>query len=423
MSRVLLVTDAFPPVCGGSGWSTLELACGLRARGHDVVVARPRPGHAGTTTVAYDGFEVIEYGFGTTRLPVVRNYLQNERLWAGLAHRLAALVTSRAIDVLHAQHLLSAPAAVRAARRTGRPAVCTVRDYWPVCYWGTLIYDPEAPDLCPACTARQMCRCLRPRAGRAWLASLPAIPYMRGNLHRKQTALAGADAVVAVSRAIARDLADRGPALAGSRIEVVPNPVNLGNVEAAARNTRPPLPGHYAVFVGKLELNKGVQYLLPAIEAADLAWPVMVVGDGTQRGRLEADARRMRRDVRFTGWLPRDQALAYLAHASILVFPSYGPESLSRVLLEAAALRVPIAAMDTGGTSDIVTHERTGLLVSAPADLGVAVRRLAGDPALARSLADAARDLVARSFDTPHVAARIEAIYASLIHPREGRDA
>ena len=30
--RILIPTDAFPPVCGGSGWSTYELARGLRAR-------------------------------------------------------------------------------------------------------------------------------------------------------------------------------------------------------------------------------------------------------------------------------------------------------------------------------------------------------------------------------------------------------
>ena len=41
--RILIPTDAFPPVCGGSGWSTYELARGLRARGHGVTIVRPRP--------------------------------------------------------------------------------------------------------------------------------------------------------------------------------------------------------------------------------------------------------------------------------------------------------------------------------------------------------------------------------------------
>ena len=36
--RILVVTDAFPPVCGGSGWSTWELTHGLVSRGHHVEV-------------------------------------------------------------------------------------------------------------------------------------------------------------------------------------------------------------------------------------------------------------------------------------------------------------------------------------------------------------------------------------------------
>ena len=49
-----------------------------------------------------------------------------------------------------------------------------------------------------------------------------------------------------------------------------------------------------------------------------------------------------------------------MRHAALLAFPSYGPESLSRVLIEAAALGVPIAAMDTGGTRDILARRNDG---------------------------------------------------------------
>ena len=75
--------------------------------------------------------------------------------------------------------------------------------------------------------------------------------------------------------------------------------------------------------------------------------------------------------------MPRDQVLGWMRYASALVFPSHGPESLSRVLLEAAALGVPIAAMDTGGTRDIVIHERTGLLSDSPGGLARDLARLA----------------------------------------------
>jgi glycosyltransferase involved in cell wall biosynthesis len=419
VSRVLLATDAFPPVCGGSGWSTWELARGLRDRGHEVLVVQPRPGQSEHARTEFDGFVVSEVASPASAIPFLRNYVKNERLWRSLSAYLATLITQDHVDIVHAQHVLTAPAAVRAGRATGRPVVCTVRDYWPVCYWGTLIHDPEAPELCPACTPGMMSRCVRPRAGGAWPLALPLIPYMRGNLGRKQDALADADAIIAVSRAIARDLRARSPRLADARMDVIPNPVNLQDLDAAARDTRPPLPGDYAVFMGKLEVNKGVQFLLPAADRAGLPWPLMVIGDGAQRPRLEADAKRLGRDVRFTGWLARGKALACLAHASLLIFPSYGPESLSRVLLEAAALNVPIAAMDTGGTSDIVKHEQTGLLASTPDELADNVQRLVTHRHVGRTLAAEARLLVERTFATPHVAERVERLYAELLQNRD----
>ena len=75
----------------------------------------------------------------------------------------------------------------------------------------------------------------------------------------------------------------------------------------------------------------------------------------------------------------------------MLIFPSRGPESLSRVLIEASALGVPIAAMDTGGTRDIVEHDVTGLLSTSPEGLAADVRRLRQDEALRRRLGEAAR--------------------------------
>ena len=39
--RILIATDAFPPTSGGSGWSTYELARGLRAAGHGYLSSRP----------------------------------------------------------------------------------------------------------------------------------------------------------------------------------------------------------------------------------------------------------------------------------------------------------------------------------------------------------------------------------------------
>ena len=122
----------------------------------------------------------------------------------------------------------------------------------------------------------------------------------------------------------------------------------------------------------------------------------MIVGDGKLRGRDRSrGARRAGLDVRVAGWQPRPQALGWMRHAAALVFPSRGPESLSRVLLEAGALGVPMAAMDTGGTRDIIEHERTGLLSSTAEGLAADLSRLLGDPALASRLGAGAQAHVA----------------------------
>ena len=97
----------------------------------------------------------------------------------------------------------------------------------------------------------------------------------------------------------------------------------------------------------------------------------------------------------------------------MLIFPSRGPESLSRVLIEASALGIPIAAMNTGGTPDIVVDEATGLLSTTPAELADDVRRLAADADLRTRLGARAREHAVR-FDAATVVGRVEGLYAEL---------
>jgi glycosyltransferase involved in cell wall biosynthesis len=414
--RILIATDAFPPICGGSGWSTYELARGLRQRGHLLVIVQPRVG-AASSPLEYDGFQPIEFRAWAPAVPFVRNYFKNERLYDRLAPFLVELIRTHAIELVHAQHLLTAPPSVAAARQAGVPVVCTVRDYWPVCYWSNLLYDRVGETLCPACSAGMMTRCVRPHAGALWPAALPFIPYMRSNLERKRNGLAGADAVVAVGSTLARDLKARAPELRDTRVEIIPNPVDLEALDAVAARSRRPLDGPYAVYVGKLEPNKGAGKLLPAAERGRLHWPLVVVGDGSERTAMEAAARRAGREVQFTGWLQRDEVLAWLRHASMMIFPSAGPESLSRVLLEASALGVPIAAMDTGGTKDIIVDEGSGLLSANADELGDDIARLQADEPLRRRLGHSARLRVEQCFASGVVIDRIERLYREL----EGR--
>ena len=82
--RVLLVTDAFPPVCGGSGWSTFELARGLRARGHHVEVVKvgTTRGHGSRRNDVSKACRSRSSAAAPRNIPFVRNIEKNERLWS-----------------------------------------------------------------------------------------------------------------------------------------------------------------------------------------------------------------------------------------------------------------------------------------------------------------------------------------------------
>ena len=126
----------------------------------------------------------------------------------------------------------------------------------------------------------------------------------------------------------------------------------------------------------------------------------------------------MGRDVRVLGWLDRREVWAWMRHAVLLAFPSYGPESLSRVLIEAAALGVPIAAMNTGGTADILQDRVTGLLSDDPASFARDLATLAADERLRAALGAAARAAVHTRFAASSVVERVEQVYRHVLRPR-----
>jgi len=415
--RVLLVTDSFPPVCGGSGWSTWELARGLKANGHHVEVVHVEIGQPGPPVDQTSGpLPVTIFRRRAPDVPVVRNLIKNEQLWRDLSAYLKTRLRSRPVDLLHAQHVMTTVPSIRAGLACGLPVVATVRDYWPVCYWSDLIYDPTQPALCPTCTVSMMTKCVRPRAGAAQLAAWPLIPYMRANLRTKRGTLAKASAVIAVSSAIARDLELRAPELAKTPLYTIPNPIDMTALEAV-RAADPPLTGKYVLYAGKLATNKGVQYLLPAFAEARITWPLVVVGDGPLRQSLVDEAARRGIDLRVLGWRDRTEVWAWMRHATLLAFPSYGPESLSRVLIEAAALGVPIAAMNTGGTRDIITPGVTGLLANDAGGFAHDLATLASDERLRGALGHAARVDVHARFSATSVVAQVEQVYRQLLPP------
>jgi glycogen synthase len=358
--NLAIISDVFPPKCGGSGWSSFYLAQALQAQGHTVRVVVPRESDQfGQTEREYGGLPITEFCYKAAKIPFVRNYTRNEQLYPRFAAFLARFFREHRIDLAHGQHYLTIPPTVQAAQQTGVASVATVRDYWPICYWTTHLRGDQ---ICPGCSALNRVKCLYRNQGLLGAVAAPVSFYMATNLRLKQSWLAQADRILAVSHYIAESLQPFVPA---DRLEVLPNFVDVARLEQVA--VQPPITpaahdGPYLLYVGKFEANKGAHLLLELLRRVRPTIPTLAVGDGSLKAELERAATEEKLNLKVLGWAENDEVLRLMGRAEVLLFPSLWPEPLSRVLLEALGVGALVLAMDTGGTSDIIKTGYNGLL-------------------------------------------------------------
>ncbi|MDQ2785552.1 MAG: glycosyltransferase family 4 protein [Chloroflexota bacterium] len=395
--RILFVTDAFPPHSYGSGWSTYHLARGLRAQGHDVRIVLAQPSLRMATT-EYDGFPVWR------ARPGARAF--NPALFAvnglGPGRIVRRLVRSWSPDIVHAQHINALLVASHAARAL--PLVVTVRDHWPVCFYGTAL----AAASCPGCLIGTCspCNVQRGSVDASRATHLLKRAVMRGMLRQRQNFLSRAAAVIAASDAMHREL--RAVVLP-TRLHTIPNAVDRA-LFSPGDTLSLDTPARFFLYVGKLSAHKGAD-LLPDIAChlgAD-APPILVVGDGP----LEESLRSHEPDVRVLGRLPNEAVIALMQRAIALITPARWPEPLSRTHLEALAAGCPIVATDTGGTGEVVADGETGFLtaVGDVEAMAAHLRTLASDDAVRARMTIASRERAARLFDLEAVTNRHLAVY------------
>jgi glycosyltransferase involved in cell wall biosynthesis len=161
-----------------------------------------------------------------------------------------------------------------------------------------------------------------------------------------------ADRIICQTRAMADDLR-RELALAGDCVAVLPNPVNVDQIQCAL--SEPPSewtgPGPHLLAVGRLSQEKGFDLLLRAFAAARERFPcadLTIVGGGLEDAPLKAQCRTLGLEdaVHFTG--PIACPYAYFPGATLFVLSSRH-EGLPNALLEAAAGGLPLVALPSSG--------------------------------------------------------------------------
>jgi glycosyltransferase involved in cell wall biosynthesis len=129
--------------------------------------------------------------------------------------------------------------------------------------------------------------------------------------------------------------------------------------------------GRYALFVGRLSPEKGVQTLLRAWQHVDGRINLKIAGAGP----LENLADGAPRGVEWLGQQSREQVFALMKEAFVLVFPAEWYEAFPVTIAEAFATGLPIVASRLGAMAELVQNSRTGLLFTPgdPIDLAATV--------------------------------------------------
>ncbi|MCT9935368.1 glycogen synthase [Planotetraspora sp. A-T 1434] len=257
----------------------------------------------------------------------------------------------------------------------------------------------------------------------------------------ERAALQSADAIIAVSEGMRRDVLTAYPEISPDRVRVIHNGIDTEEyapshgTEALARHGIDPATP-YVVFVGRITRQKGLVHLLHAARSFAPDAQLVLCAGAPDTPEIAEEVTGLVRELSATRegviWisemLPRPEVIQILTHATVFVCPSvYEPMGI--VNLEAMACETAVVATATGGIPEVVADGSTGLLVpidqgpdgepydpEAFAD-GIAhrVNALLGDSATASAMGKAGRRRAIDHFSWQRIAERTHELYAAVL--------
>ncbi|GAA3773946.1 glycogen synthase [Micromonospora maritima] len=258
----------------------------------------------------------------------------------------------------------------------------------------------------------------------------------------ERTAFEAADAIIAVSEGMRRDVLTAYPAVNPDRVRVVYNGIDTAQY-APDRNTDvldrlgidPTRPS--VVYVGRITRQKGLPYLLRAARELPADTQLVLLAGAPDTPEIGAEVEELAAELRATrsgvvwvaAMLPKHEVIQVLTHATIFVCPSvYEPMGI--VNLEAMACETAVVATATGGIPEVVADGETGLLVPIEqagdgsgtpldperfvADLAARMNELLADPHRIAAFGAAGRRRAVEHFSWDAIARQTLEVYRSV---------
>ncbi len=359
---------------GGEDESFDDEVALLQAHGHDVLLY----------TLHND--DIHDMG----RLEVARRTLWNRQVYDDLR----ALIRRARPAVMHCTNTfpLMSPSALHAAWEEGVPVVQALRNYRLFCLNSFFLRDGA---VCEACLGKRIPwrgvwhGCYREsRVASAVAASMFPVR------NAMNTWIRTVSVFFTLTEFSRQKFIEGG--LHPERISVKPNFVAPDPQPGAGE-------GGYAVFVGRLSVEKGLESLLAAWSLLRADTPLKIIGDGPLAEQVQAAAQRDRR-IQWLGRKSRDEVLEIVGKAAFLIMPSIWYETFGRTMMEAFAKGTPVLASRLGAMGEVVEDARTGLHFTPgdAADLAAKAAQLLDDPSRLAAMRHAAR----RDYETKYTADR-----------------
>ncbi|WP_018784894.1 glycogen synthase [Micromonospora sp. CNB394] len=258
----------------------------------------------------------------------------------------------------------------------------------------------------------------------------------------ERTAFEAADAIIAVSAGMRRDVLTAYPAVNPDRVRVVYNGIDTAQY-APDRNTDvldrlgidPGRPS--VVYVGRITRQKGLPYLLRAARELPADVQLVLLAGAPDTPEIAAEVEELAAELRakrsgvvwVAAMLPKPEVIQVLTHATVFVCPSvYEPMGI--VNLEAMACETAVVATATGGIPEVVADGETGLLVPVEqagdgsgtpldperfvADLAARINELLADPDRIAAFGAAGRRRAVEHFSWDAIARQTLEVYRSV---------
>ena len=386
--KVLIISDYGVPR-GGNEIVTLALRDGLRQRGHDVRL------FASNAFTNREASQADYHCFGT-KSPL------RAVLWPGnpsAYFRLHRVLADFQPDVVHMRLFLSQLSPVILPLLEGIPSVYHDGWYRTVCPIGSNVL-PDGRECNES--AGKVCY-------RNGCVPLLAWPLVMTQLQLWRRWRGVFKVVIANSQAVARHLEASGI----SNVEVIPNGI------VAPEPSKPLAEPPTLAFAGRLTFEKGVDVMLDAFKQVMEQMPqarLLIAGEGPESHRVRSAVRHFSDNIEFPGYLPRKKLEKFFEGAWVKVVPSRGAEAFGNTAAEAMMRGTAVVASASGGFTEYVRHDHTGLLVppNDPEALAAMLLRALSDRKFAEELGQAGRRFALKQFDFGIFLDRIEAIYKSI---------